>query len=99
MRKRNWSIFVKRPGLIGINNRNLQTFEVDIERSLRMAEKIPAGKIKIAESGIDSIEMIRLFQKNGFRGFLIGENFMKAADPAIAFEEFTLALKNEKINS
>ena len=75
-------------GIIGINNRNLKTFEVDIEQSLRMAEMIPAGKIKVAESGISSIENITLFKKHGFHGFLIGETFMKQPDPAIAFAEF-----------
>jgi len=79
--------------LVGINNRNLKTFEVDIERSLQMAEKIPADKIKIAESGINSVEDILLFRQNGFRGFLIGELFMKEADPGVAFEEFVNALK------
>ncbi len=59
--------------IIGINNRNLKTFVVDIDRSLRMAEKIPAGKIKVAESGISSPENIILFKENGFHGFLIGE--------------------------
>ncbi len=80
--------------LIGINNRNLKTFEVDIERSLRMAEKIPAGNIKIAESGISSVKNINLFRHHGFHGFLIGENFMKAPDPAIAFADFINQLKN-----
>jgi indole-3-glycerol phosphate synthase len=79
--------------LIGINNRNLKTFVVDIERSLRMAEKIPAGKIRIAESGISSADNVRLFRENGFRGFLMGENFMKEPDPAIAFATFAEALK------
>ena len=78
--------------LIGINNRNLKTFEVDIERSLRMAEMIPGDKIKVAESGISSIENIRLFRKNGFKGFLIGEHFMKEPDPGKAFQEFVLRL-------
>lgn len=78
--------------LVGINNRNLKTFEVDIQRSLAMAQRIPAGKVKIAESGISSVENIRLFRDNGFRGFLIGENFMKEADPARAFEQFVQAL-------
>lgn len=78
--------------IIGINNRNLKTFEVDIERSLRMAEKIPADKIKVAESGISSIENIRLFKENGFRGFLIGENFMKEKDPGEAFRKFISGL-------
>ena len=79
--------------IIGINNRNLKTFEVDIERSLRMAEQIPAGKIKVAESGINSVENIRLFKKHGFNGFLIGENFMKEKDPGEAFKKFVSGLK------
>ena len=79
--------------MVGINNRNLKTFEVDIERSLRMSEKIPADKIKIAESGISSVENILLFKKYGFKGFLIGENFMKEHDPAAAFASFITALK------
>lgn len=78
--------------IIGINNRNLKTFEVDIERSLRMAEKIPADKIKVAESGISTIENIRLFRENGFRGFLIGENFMKESDPGAAFAKFVKSI-------
>jgi len=80
-------------GLVGINNRDLKTFEVDIERSLKMAEKIPSDKIKIAESGIDSIENIFLFRNHGFKGFLIGEHFMKQPDPTIAFAEFVKQLK------
>jgi indole-3-glycerol phosphate synthase len=79
--------------IIGINNRNLKTFDVDIERSLRMAEKIPLPKLKIAESGISSVENILLFKRHGFCGFLIGENFMKAPDPTIAFAEFVKQLK------
>jgi indole-3-glycerol phosphate synthase len=79
--------------LIGINNRDLKTFKVDIERSLQMAEKIPAGKIKIAESGISSVENIALFKRNGFHGFLIGETFMKEPDPTIAFAAFVNQLK------
>ncbi|MEO6314363.1 MAG: indole-3-glycerol phosphate synthase TrpC [Chitinophagaceae bacterium] len=78
--------------LIGINNRNLKTFEVDINRSLRMAEQIPSGKVKIAESGIGSVAMVRLFKENGFRGFLMGENFMKEADPGEAFAKFAQEL-------
>ena len=79
--------------LIGINNRNLKTFEVDIEQSIRMATMIPADKIKIAESGINSVENVRLFQISGFKGFLIGENFMKEKDPGNAFYRFVLGLK------
>jgi indole-3-glycerol phosphate synthase len=79
--------------IIGINNRNLKTFDVDIERSLRMAEQIPLSKLKVAESGISSVENILLFKRHGFHGFLIGENFMKAPDPTIAFAEFVKQLK------
>jgi len=79
--------------VIGINNRNLKTFDVDIERSLRMAEKIPLSKLKIAESGISSVDNILLFKQHGFHGFLIGENFMKAPNPTIAFAEFVKQLK------
>ncbi len=79
--------------MIGINNRNLKTFEVNIEHGLKMAEKIPNNKIRIAESGINSVEDILLFKENGFKGFLIGELFMKEADPAIAFAEFVNALQ------
>lgn len=78
--------------LVGINNRNLKTFVVDIERSLAMAQRIPANKVKIAESGISAVENIRLFRDNGFRGFLIGENFMKEPNPGLAFEKFVKAL-------
>jgi len=79
--------------LIGVNNRNLKTFEVNIEQSLKMAEKIPRDKIKIAESGISSVDDILLFKENGFKGFLIGELFMKEEDPAVAFAEFVNALQ------
>jgi indole-3-glycerol phosphate synthase len=78
--------------LVGINNRNLKTFVVDIERSLAMAQRIPVSKVKIAESGISAVENIRLFRDNGFRGFLIGENFMKEPNPGLAFEKFVKAL-------
>ena len=81
--------------IVGINNRNLKTFEVDIERSLRMAKQIPDTKIKVAESGISSVENIQLFKANGFRGFLIGENFMKEENPGKAFAAFVQQL-NEK---
>jgi indole-3-glycerol phosphate synthase len=81
--------------IIGINNRDLKTFKVDIERSLRMAEKIPSAKIKVAESGISSVENILLFKQNGFKGFLIGENFMKEENPGEAFERFVNNLKEK----
>jgi indole-3-glycerol phosphate synthase len=66
---------------------------VDIEKSLKMAEKIPVGKIKIAESGINSVDDILLFKANGYKGFLIGENFMKQPKPTIAFADFVNTLQ------
>ncbi|ALM47960.1 indole-3-glycerol phosphate synthase [Flavobacterium psychrophilum] len=67
--------------LVGINNRNLNTFEVDIENSIRMAEMLPADCVKIAESGIESAAVIKQLKRSGFSGFLIGEYFMKNTDP------------------
>jgi len=82
--------------IVGINNRDLKTFTVDINRSIELGKKIPADKIKIAESGINNIETICTFKNAGFKGFLIGENFMKQPDPTIAFARFTEQL-NAKV--
>ena len=79
--------------MIGVNNRNLKTFEVDINTSLELINKIPAGKPAIAESGISSIDSMVTLRQAGFKGFLIGENFMKEEHPGKAFEEFINNLK------
>jgi indole-3-glycerol phosphate synthase len=79
--------------IVGVNNRDLKTFTVDINRSIELSKKIPANKIKIAESGINDVETICTFRKAGFKGFLIGENFMKQPDPTIAFADFVKQLK------
>jgi len=78
--------------LVGVNNRNLKNFEVDLQHSVGMAEKIGNGFIKIAESGINDVNNIRFLKQHGFHGFLIGEYFMKQADPGRAFKEFTYSL-------
>lgn len=80
--------------IIGVNNRDLKTFSVDTERSIQLSKKIPAGKVKISESGINQIDTIHYLKKFGFGGFLIGENFMKEDDPAAAFEKFAQELKS-----
>ncbi len=80
--------------VVGVNNRDLKTFNVDINLSVQLADKIPPGKIKISESGISDPSSIRLLQKSGYDGFLIGENFMKQEDPAIAFASFIHQLKS-----
>jgi len=74
--------------LVGINNRSLKTFDVNIARSLRMAGQLPKDKLKVAESGIDDPAQVKLFRENGYSAFLIGENFMKTNDPGIALHEF-----------
>lgn len=74
--------------LVGINNRNLKTFEVNIENSIRMVEKIGNNHLFVAESGISTPEDVKLFKKNGFHGFLIGENFMKTTSPQLACKNF-----------
>lgn len=69
---------------IGVNNRNLKTFEVSIENSLKLADLIPNEFIKIAESGLNSVHEINILKKAGFKGFLIGESFMKTENPGLA---------------
>jgi indole-3-glycerol phosphate synthase len=74
---------------VGINNRSLKSFEVNIEHSLKLKDLLPKGKLSIAESGIYDIETFKLLKKEGFDGFLMGEYFMKQENPAKAFEEFS----------
>lgn len=78
--------------VVGINNRNLKTFQVDIENSIRIADQIP-GICKISESGIDSPDTIKHLKAVGFEGFLIGERFMKETHPATAFKQFTKGMQ------
>ena len=79
--------------VVGVNNRDLKTFIVDINRSIELSNKIRADKIKISESGIDNIETIDLLKQHGFQGFLIGEKFMREEDPGEAFRIFTGELR------
>lgn len=79
---------------VGINNRSLKSFEVNIEHSLQLRNKLPKDKLSIAESGIYSVETYQLLKKEGFDGFLMGEYFMKQENPAKAFEIFTTQIKN-----
>ncbi|MBV9987825.1 MAG: indole-3-glycerol phosphate synthase TrpC [Chitinophagaceae bacterium] len=79
--------------LVGVNNRNLKTFSVDINTSLQLINQIPPEKPAIAESGISEVDSIVTLRQAGFKGFLIGENFMKQPDPSIAFADFVNQLK------
>jgi indole-3-glycerol phosphate synthase len=75
--------------LMGVNNRNLKTFEVSLETSKALAPIIPDDVVKISESGIDSAAAILELKQYGFQGFLIGEQFMKHSRPELACKEFT----------
>ncbi len=81
--------------LVGVNNRDLKTFTVDVERSIRLSKKIPAGKLLIAESGINEVTTILHMKKAGFQGFLVGEHFMKEQDPGVAFRDFVRELSGD----
>jgi indole-3-glycerol phosphate synthase len=78
--------------LVGINNRSLKTFDVDLQRSIDMAAGIPDRFLKVAESGIHNIEQVKLFRDSGFSAFLMGEYFMKDAQPGEAFRKFAAQL-------
>jgi indole-3-glycerol phosphate synthase len=78
--------------LVGVNNRNLKNFEVDLEHSVRLAEMIDDKFIKVAESGINDVKNIHYLKQHGFKGFLIGEYFMKQSSPMMAFKDFTYQL-------
>lgn len=74
--------------MIGVNNRNLKTFEVSLETSKQLADKIPNNFVKVSESGISTITAIQELQAYGYNGFLIGETFMKTNSPGIALKKF-----------
>lgn len=73
--------------ILGVNNRNLHTFDVTLETSLRLAEKIPASVVKVSESGIHSRADVMRLSQAGFHAFLVGEHLMKSADPAASLKE------------
>lgn len=74
--------------LVGVNNRNLKTFEVSVDTSLALVDKIPASFVKVSESGISDPNTMVELKKAGFDGFLIGENFMKSSRPEQAAYNF-----------
>jgi len=79
--------------VIGINNRNLETFKTDVQTSVQLIKKISFKKPVISESGIDNVDTILQLRDLGFKGFLIGEYFMKQQNPAIAFADFMKSLQ------
>lgn len=81
--------------IIGVNNRNLEDFSVNLENSARLASLLPEDRIKIAESGIRSAEDIHYLRKAGFRGFLLGTQLMKHSDPGLACKQLIQHLSDE----
>lgn len=79
--------------MLGVNNRNLKTFEVSLDTSKALSQLIPADFVKVSESGISSIEAIQDLRTYGYEGFLIGENFMKTNDPGQSAKVFIAELK------
>ena len=74
--------------MLGINNRNLGTFNTDVQNSFRMISHLPEEKVKISESGINDPTVIKLLREAGYRGFLMGEFFMKQPNPGTALKDF-----------
>jgi len=79
--------------IVGVNNRDLRTFVVDVNTSVRLGKLIPEQFVKISESGISDPASIRKLKDAGFKGFLIGETFMKTSDPAKTCEAFIKSIK------
>lgn len=74
--------------MVGVNNRNLRTFETDPELCGKVAAMLPETVVKVAESGLTGFDEVERLRQLGFRGFLIGETFMKHKDPAVALHNF-----------
>ena len=84
--------------VVGVNNRNLKTFETTIETSKALVDKIPNEFVKISESGISDPETIIDLKACGFQGFLIGETFMKSSRPERAAAEFIESVNRKLVN-
>ncbi len=80
--------------VVGVNNRNLKTFEIDLQQSLDLLPHLPAGAVKISESGIENVAAVRRLRGAGYQGFLIGTYFMREADPAAACAAFIERINN-----
>ena len=76
------------PDMYGINNRNLGTFVTDVNNSFRLAERLPKGACLVSESGISHPGTVKELRDAGFKGFLIGERFMREKDPGITLKQF-----------
>ncbi|MBP5712233.1 MAG: indole-3-glycerol-phosphate synthase, partial [Prevotella sp.] len=80
------------PDMYGINNRNLGTFITDVQNSFRLASRLPEHVCKVSESGISNPDTVKMLRMAGFRGVLIGENFMKEQNPGQSLNDFIIKL-------
>ena len=80
--------------MVGVNNRNLGTFHTDVQNSFRLASLLPQDYLLVSESGISNPQTVRELREAGFRGFLIGETFMRTDDPGQALAEFISLLNS-----
>ncbi|KAA6317945.1 Indole-3-glycerol phosphate synthase, partial [termite gut metagenome] len=78
--------------MVGINNRNLKTFHTDVETSFQLAEQLPQSVLLVSESGISDPETVKRLRTAGYRGFLIGETFMKTENPGDTLKDFITQL-------
>lgn len=83
--------------MLGVNNRNLKTFKQCIDVSFDLAGLIPSEFVKVSESGISRPETVKELQNAGYKGFLMGENFMKEEDPAMALRKFIENLRSDRV--
>ena len=81
--------------IVGVNNRNLDTLEIDLNNSIELYGKIPSKFVKISESGISEVESILKLKEVGYNGFLIGEKFMKTRNPMESAHDFIKKIENE----
>tara|TARA_B100001123_G_scaffold308581_1_gene344838 strand:+ start:2059 stop:2850 length:792 start_codon:yes stop_codon:yes gene_type:complete len=81
--------------IVGVNNRNLDTLEIDLNNSIELYGKIPSKFVKISESGISEVESILKLKEVGYNGFLIGEKFMKTNNPMESAYDFIKKIENE----
>ena len=82
------------PDMCGINNRNLGTFVTDVNNSIQLASRLPEDAVKVSEIGISDPETVKMLRSLGYRGFLMGEHFMKTDNPGAALGQFIAQLQS-----
>jgi len=82
--------------VIGVNNRDLRTFQVSLNTSERLIAEVPRDRILISESGLQSADSLLRLRKVGFRGFLVGEALMRASDPETALRNLFAAAEDRQ---